>query len=99
MILKAIINSVGEEKSGVSQMTGKEWHMKQVCFSVDHTTADGRTFSDSFVGDYFGDKSREQLQAFIPKAEKLDFDCWFQTELYNNKRYQRCRINHISQSI
>lgn len=99
MIFKGLMVTVSDEKSGISQLTGKEWKVKDITFSVEHSAADGRTFSDSFVGSYFGDKTVEELRAYIGQPVKLDFDCWFSTELYNGRWMQRCRINNISQSI
>lgn len=99
MILKGLMVTVSDEKTGVSQVTGKEWKTKDITFTVEHSTVDGRTYSDSFVGSYFGDKSVEELRAFIGQPVKLDFECWFQTELYNGRWYQRCRITNISQAI
>lgn len=99
MILKGMIVTVSDEKPGTNQSTGKEWKVKDITFSVEHSTADGRTLSDSFVGSYFGDKTVEELRAYIGQPVKLDFECWFITEIYNGRWYQRCRINNISQAI
>lgn len=100
MIFKnCLLVKVGEEKSGVSQQSGKEWKVKPIIFMQEHTDSNGKTYTDSIVGDYFGDKSVEDLRAFIGSQTRFDIDTWMSTEVYNGRDYQRCRINNINQVL
>ena len=100
MIFKnCLLVKVSDEKSGVSQQTGKEWKMKSIIFMQEHTDTNGKTWTDSIVGDYFGDKSVADLRAFIGTQTRFDVDCWMNTELYNGRDYQRCRIQNINQVL
>lgn len=94
-----LLVKVSDEKSGINKQTGKEWKMKNIIFMQEHMSSDGKTYTDSIVGDYFGDKSVEELRAFIGTQTRFDIDCWMNTELYNGRDYQRCRINHINQVL